>query len=73
MFRLRSGHLNPSTNCALYEIANDGIYFDYPAKLRFNKTVLPPGSRADWLISCKIPGVYEVCLDNTIKKNKTYN
>ena len=49
---------NPA--CTYREIAFDGIYLDQARVPAFNKTLLPPAGRADWLIVCNTAGTYQV-------------
>jgi len=46
--------------CTYMEISTDGIYLDQARTPRFDKTLLPPSGKADWLIVCNTPGTYQV-------------
>jgi len=49
-----------ATGCSFKEIAFDGVYLDAARDARLGKTLLIPASKADWLIVCNTPGLYEV-------------
>ena len=46
--------------CTYREIAVDGIYLDQARVPAFDKTLLPPSGKADWLIVCNTAGTYQV-------------
>jgi len=53
---------NGTSSCVVKEIALDGHYLDLMRDQRLGRSLLLPGSRVDWLVSCENPGEYKVKL-----------
>ena len=54
------GTTTEATGCSVRQISLDGIYFDRGTPLRLGRTMLVPSAKADWLVVCNTPGIYEV-------------
>lgn len=50
----------PTSSCQVWEIATDGMYLNAARKPRLGRSFLTPSARVDWIVSCNVPGTYQV-------------